>query len=314
MVCAGIVVDNSGNEMKVKTKLLRKLCSLKENDLIDHLLKVKPNLKDYGTYLYSENENNKVLAVAHMDVASSVNQNLMLRVIKERDTTILMHPALDDRLGIFAILYLFPQYGIHTDILLVTDEEICASSAEDFAYECEKQYNWIVELDRAGEDVVMYEYRRNSQLVEDLVSSDFKLGLGSYSDICAMVSLEVSAFNMGIGYHHQHTDQCCAVLDQLGRQMGRLKEFYDDFKDKPYKHVYSPDQMILYRTLAMEFGEEGKWLTEQEWEELYGEEGSGAYWQGGQMHWSHVAQKHSSYERYEGNRLWPGEWDDSNQN
>ena len=300
--------------MKVKAKILSALCSLPEAQLCDHLKVVRPNLKDCGNYLYSESPKNKVLAVAHMDVAQGVSTSASFRVVKDDSTSVILHPTLDDRLGVFTILYLLPQYNIATDILLTTDEESCMSTARDFAEVCNKDYNWIVELDRAGEDVVLYEYRDDVALVSDLESVGFKLGVGSYSDICEMDELGVSAFNMGIGYHFQHTSQCCAVLPQLARQLAKLKVFYDKFKDKAYEHEYVPRG--IYYPSARDFSDDTRlyegWGDDDEkrWDEQYGEEGSGTYWQGGQMHWSYVQPRKKAYGEHRGKRLWAGHWGD----
>ncbi len=291
--------------MKVNLKILNNLCTLPEEKLRNHLKIVRPNLKDYGEYLYSESPNSKVLAVAHMDVHEI--KGTQFRLVKNENTTVILHPSLDDRLGIFSILYLFPQYEISTDILLTTDEECCMSSAKEFAENCNKDYNWIVELDRAGTDVVMYNYDEDKDIIADLKSTGFKLGIGSYSDICELEGLGVSAFNMGIGYHFQHSAQCCVILRELAIQLRRLKMFYDKFKDQAYEHEYVPvatsypsDRDFLDNPMY--------WDDEGEDDEHYA--GADTYWENGKMHWSYVPPRRQLQRQWKGKRLWPGHWEE----
>jgi hypothetical protein len=294
--------------MKVNLKILNNLCTLSEEKLKNHLKMVRPNLKDYGTYLYSENPDAKVLAVAHMDVHSITGTQF--RLVKDETTTVILHPGLDDRLGIFTILYLFPQYEIATDVLLTTDEECCMSTARDFAENCTKDYNWIVELDRAGEDVVMYNYDEDKEIIKDLKSVGFQLGAGSYSDICELEDLGASAFNMGIGYHFQHTSQCCVILRELARQLRKLKTFYDQFKDTKYEHEYVP--IGTYYPTRRDFEDdvhlyEG-WGSDND---EFDHDNSDVYWKNGEMHWSYVRPRRPSYGQHRGKRLWSGHWDEA---
>jgi hypothetical protein len=290
--------------MKVNLKILNNLCTLPEEKLKDHLKAVRPNLKDHGEYLYSESPDNKVLAVAHMDVHSV--PGTQFRLVKDENTTVILHPGLDDRLGIFSILYLFPQYEIATDILLTTDEEYCMSSAKEFAENCKKDYNWIVELDRAGDDVVMYNYDDDDSIIADLKSVGFKLGRGSYSDICELEALGVSAFNIGIGYHFQHTAQCCVILRELALQLRKLKNFYDQFKGKSYEHFYVPSA-ARYPTDRDFLDNPLYWDDEDENEDEH-YAGADTYWQNGKMHWSYVPPRRRLQRQWKGKRLWSGHW------
>lgn len=290
--------------MKVNLKILNNLCTLPEEKLRNHLKVVRPNLKDYGEYLYSESPNSKVLAVAHMDVHTV--PGTYFRLVKNENTTVILHPGLDDRLGIFSILYLFPQYDIATDILLTTDEECCMSSAREFAENCKKDYNWIVELDRAGDDVVMYNYDDDESIKADLKSVGFKLGIGSYSDICELEGLGVSAFNMGIGYHFQHTAQCCVILRELATQLRKLKMFYDQFKDQAYEHDYIP-AATSYPS-DRDFLDNPMYWDDEDDDGHYA--GADTYWENGKMHWSYVPPRRQLQRQWKGKRLWPGHWEE----
>ena len=305
-------IPGDRHTMNVNLKILENLCTLSEIKLRDHLKSTSPSLKDYETYLYADT-GSRVLAVAHMDVLIGVSNPF--RLFKDGDYTVVMHPNLDDRLGIFTILHLFPQYGIATDVLLTTDEEICRSTARDFTERCKKNYNWIVEVDRAGEDVVLYNYESDKRIVKDLKSVGFNINRGSYSDICEMEGLFTSAFNMGIGYHFQHTTQCCASLQQLARQLKKLQSFYNTFKDVSYEHEYVPIVFGGYPR-ELDFDDDsylydGWGVSEDDTCDM-----ADTYWVNGQMHWAYVPprgrRKRDRGYNKNGRRLWSGHWNDEN--
>jgi hypothetical protein len=220
--------------MKVNLDVLKRLCTMKERKVQRYINKVVPSIDDYGAFMWKQKEGVKILAVAHMDV---IFEDSEFRSIKTNNDIIVLSPTLDDRLGIFTILNLLPQYGIEVDMLFTKDEERCMSTAEDFVRICDKDYNLIIEFDRMGTDVVMYDYECNVELKADLESVGFEIGRGTYSDIRELEGLGVSAFNMGIAYHFQHTERCCASLADLARQLEKLKLFHDQFSGKVYEHM-----------------------------------------------------------------------------
>jgi hypothetical protein len=220
--------------VKVNLGVLKKLCSMKERKVKRYLKATVPDIDDYGAFLWKQTEGVKILAVAHMDV---VFDDKDFKSVTTKNDIIVFSPALDDRLGIFTITHLLPQFGIEVDMLFTTDEEKCLSTASDFTRYCDKEYNWIVEFDRMGTDVVLYDYDCNVELQEDLKSVGFEIGHGSYSDIRDMEDMGVAAFNMGIGYHFQHTERCCASMVDLSTQLKKLQEFVEHYGEVAYEHV-----------------------------------------------------------------------------
>jgi hypothetical protein len=164
-----------------------------------------------GPY-YHHKHGSKVLGVAHLDTVMSA------RPIK--DGKFVCCPQLDDRLGVYCLLDWLPRMGIQLDVLLTTGEEHCRSTAAHF----QGEYNWIAEFDRAGNDVVFYQYH-----------DDFapwwsgRIGHGSYSDIVDMEALGVCAVNIGIGYQFQHTMECYADLRETEKQLKRFGKFFDRY-------------------------------------------------------------------------------------
>ena len=142
---------------------------------------------------------------------------------------------LDDRLGAWVLLDILPKMGIHCDILLTDSEESGQSTAKYFTDT--DRYNWIFEFDRAGTDVVLYEYKTD-QLCELLEGYGFQIGYGSFSDIC-FLDPEVSAINFGVGYHRQHTRHCYARLRDTEAMVNRFAQFYSDQKDERLEHTPS---------------------------------------------------------------------------
>jgi len=165
-----------------------------------------------------------ILAVAHLDTVQK--KNTFGRLNFENETRV-YHPKLDDRLGAFIILHMLPEMNINVDILFTTDEEICNSTAKDF--QPDKDYKWIVEFDRAGEDVVLYDFE-SKEIVDALTSVGFEIGIGSYTDICDL-NLGVVGFNVGVGYENPHSYTAYFVVETLVSQLEKFKLFYNKYKD-----------------------------------------------------------------------------------
>ncbi len=129
---------------------------------------------------------------------------------------------------------MLPKLGITCDWLLTTDEEIGQSTAEDF--ETEKAYNWTFQFDRAGTDVVMYDYE-TPDLVELVEKAGARVGQGSFSDICYLEHLGCAGFNWGVGYEDYHSPRSHAWLEDTFRMVARFAKFYNANKDEwmPYE-------------------------------------------------------------------------------
>lgn len=161
--------------------------------------------------LYHKDNGSNVLGVAHLDTVL--------------DSTPFIHngivhcPQLDDRLGVWVLLHLLPSMGVNLDVLLTDNEEIGDSTGQWFIPK--KQYNWIIEFDRAGTDIVFYQYKGFAKHW-----SGIKHGMGSYSDISFMDHIGVMAANIGIGYHGQHSDYCYADLRDTYRQVRLFSKFF----------------------------------------------------------------------------------------
>jgi hypothetical protein len=217
-----------------------------------------------GIYIYKDN-GAKILSVCHLDTRQDKQH---FRVRESRGEV--QCPQLDDRLGAFVLLEMLPKLKIHSDLLFTVGEEHGNSTAKHF--KSDKKYNWLMEPDRTGDDVVLYRYgdKGDNQWRKAITSCGFKLSTGSYTDISDMESLGCKAMNIGIGYFEYHSPQSYVRLDMLQKQLDKFQVFYALYKDTlfPHKKVeYVQSTWAGYEGTAGEYVE-GKWMSHWEKEKL----------------------------------------------
>ena len=148
------------------------------------------------------------------------------------------------------------------DWLITEDEEVSNSSAARFVVPEGKQYNWIVEFDRAGDDAVVYQYgdkTRGVTWVETehgykrieygggndsgwenaLKKFGFHVGIGSYSDIRELEHLRCKAVNIGIGYLQSpsyHSRRAAIDVGMMMRQVEKFVRFYEKYESVRFGH------------------------------------------------------------------------------
>lgn len=180
------------------------------------------------------NRGASILAVAHLDTVANRNKR-EATIVETQDGPCVFSRALDDRLGAYTILELLPKLGIDVDVLLTTGEEIGQSTAQHFY--TEKDYNWIIEFDRGGMDVVHYQYE-NAEMRELVRECGAKNGWGSYSDIAYMEHLQLKAFNWGTGYEDYHYPRAHVfILDYL-TMVEHFQLFYAYNSGTQLEHAY----------------------------------------------------------------------------
>ncbi len=173
-----------------------------------------------GQTLYYLDRGSSVLSVAHTDF-------VLWNEPKAKRGRITA-PQLDDRAGCAIACDILPAMGIDCDILLTVDEEIGKSSAQWSQGIIRDDYNWMVEFDRAGCDVVTYQY--SDQYWEDSLNEFASLGWGSFSDICELEHLGVCGVNWGTGYHRQHTKECYLNVAECHHMLELFRSFYGVYK------------------------------------------------------------------------------------
>jgi hypothetical protein len=183
-----------------------------------------------------------VLGVAHLDVVNELNHFYPLNI---HNGKIVMSSRCDDRLGVYILLKILPAMGIKVDVLLTDNEEIGQSTAVDFV--SKKKYNWIFQFDRRGDDVVTYKYN-NKKWLNALTDSGFKIGVGSFSDICELENLGCSGVNVGCGYFSEHSDLCFFDVYLMIKQVSIFISFYNDNKNVFFPHEKNViSEKILYK-------------------------------------------------------------------
>jgi len=190
--------------------------------------------KPHNFYYYKDNGSD-VLAVAHLDTVVEPRERTARYM--QTDAGLVIHSgALDDRLGAYVILELLPRLGLQHDILLTVGEERGQSTAEFF--ESPKEYNWIIEFDRGGTDVVMYDYE-TQEMVDKVRAARARVGGGSFSDISYMEHLGVKAFNWGVGYHDYHSPRGFAYLDDTFEMVVKYQRFHKQNEGQYLLHLPS---------------------------------------------------------------------------
>ncbi|MFO0822542.1 MAG: hypothetical protein U0792_05380 [Gemmataceae bacterium] len=146
-------------------------------------------------------------------------------------------PALDDRLGAYILIDLLPSLGVYFDLLLTDAEEQGRSTAAYF--KPPRAYNWMFSFDRAGTDVVLYQYE-NRDLRELLQKNGFSVGLGSRSDIAYLGHLGCKGMNVGCGYHGAHRPTCHMILSETETMVSQFAAFWRLYAATPLPHRSQP--------------------------------------------------------------------------
>jgi hypothetical protein len=136
----------------------------------------------------------------------------------------LYHNAIDNRLGVYLGLAVFPAMGINVDLLLTSGEESGASTAAMFRPRT--QYRWMFSFDRGGDDVVCYQYECAS-LAMALQLAGFTVSEGSYSCIAELEHLGCCGMNFGCGMFNYHSEDAFCDLAMLEGQLRRFTAFYN---------------------------------------------------------------------------------------
>lgn len=174
-------------------------------------------------YWFKDNGSN-ILAVAHLDTVCGDRRAVLAQTA---GGDVVYSGALDDRLGAYVLGALLPDMGLTFDLLLTTGEESGMSTASFFdpAEHHDRTYDWIIEFDRGGTDVVMYQYE-DDESIRRVEESGAKVGNGSFSDIAFLEHLRVKAFNWGVGYRDYHGPRGHVWLDDMFYMVDLFVKFH----------------------------------------------------------------------------------------
>lgn len=160
-----------------------------------------------------------VLFVAHLDTVRKPR-------LRKSDRRYIHGQGFDDRLGCMLAYNLSKELG--ADLLLTDHEEGGGTTAR---YHKTKDYNWIVEFDREGIDVVTYGL--DGYDFRQILENYWNIGFGSYSDICD-IKTDACCFNLGLGHRNSHSKNSFIKIKELESQIDKFKEFYAVHKDTKY--------------------------------------------------------------------------------
>jgi hypothetical protein len=213
-----------------------------ENDIVEmaeyrgftiERIRDNPNNAEEETQYYAYLDGgHDTLAVCHLDTVCAPS---FLR----KEDGLIKSPAVDNRLGAYIIMDLLSEKGIHSDILLTTDEEKGRSSARWFDTCGDKEYNWIFSFDRKGEDAALYQYIGIEEWRNALDASGFKIAHGISSDIVYLDHLGRAGVNVGIGYCELfHSTGAWADIEVAVRQLNRFADFWKRNHEIRYEYRY----------------------------------------------------------------------------
>jgi hypothetical protein len=219
--------------------------------------------EDPEDFYYFRDNGSSILAVAHLDtVAPGYSRGC--HFLSTEAGEVVYSRALDDRLGAYIILELLPALGINHDILLTVGEESGQSTAMFF--DPPKDYDWIIEFDRGGTDVVMYSYETPE--IADLVrDAGAVVGEGIFTDICYLEHLGCKGFNWGVGYRDYHGPRSHAYLEDTFSMLSKYLKFHRVNAGVAMPHVEDHGWWRGWRRGGSSYPSDA-WLSDSRWDDI----------------------------------------------
>ena len=157
-----------------------------------------------------------VLLVAHLD---TVYNDIPSIICRSADGRYIMSPqgiGGDDRCGVYMILQIIKEVRCH--VLFCEDEEVGGRGARAFEGSgLEVDVNYIVEMDRRGNNDAVFYNCDNPEFTEFVCSFGFREAAGSFSDISVVAPyLKTAAVNISAGYYNEH--RLHEVIDSFALQ------------------------------------------------------------------------------------------------
>ena len=208
-------------------------------------------------FLYAEGST-PVLLVAHLD---TVHRALPETICYSADGAVMMSPqgiGGDDRAGVYMILRLIQ--SVHCHVLFCEDEETGGCGARAFTKSgIVPDVNYIVELDRVGNNDAVFYQCRNRQFELYINSFGFQTAFGSFSDISILAPhLNLAAVNLSTGYYHAHQPGEYVRLDKVEELIDRVEKLLQteaerfSYAPKPAaRKLNEPDGLQRKRLVAL---------------------------------------------------------------
>ncbi len=212
---------------------------MKVNELKYWLSNKETIFSDFDSFTLDSNDPNKrrifmdrgslILFVVHIDTIQKPKY-VRKRSTKSGKLKRIYAQGLDDRLGCMIAFQLSEELG--TDLLICDNEEKCRSTGQFHEL---KDYNWIVEFDREGKDVVTYDLDCDG--FRKALSEHWEIGFGSYSDILQLQT-QACCMNVGLGHHFSHSKDSYVDVKVMHKQIAKFKQFYKEYKDVKFERDY----------------------------------------------------------------------------
>lgn len=206
-------------------------------------------ITDKPGYLYAEGTI-PVLLVAHMD---TVHRQPVEQICYSADGAVAMSPqgiGGDDRCGVWMILQILRTTNCH--VLFCEDEEVGCIGAKKFTGgSLRPQVNYIVELDRRGNNDAVF-YRCDNPEFEDFVTSfGFETAGGSCSDISYIAPyLETAAVNISCGYYCEHQRHEYIHLEEIELNADRVAQMVTQ-QTEHFEYMEQQDSFFGGRALTL---------------------------------------------------------------
>lgn len=176
-----------------------------------------------------------IALVAHLDtVAEMPRQNAELFWDKEKQVMFCPgYPGFDDKAGLYSIIKII-QNGLRPTLCLCCDEEKGGKGAQKLAEMNTRlsQLKYLIELDRAGYDDIVYYQCGNKQFQQYTQSFGFTKQSGSFSDISFISPLwDIASCNISCGYLNEHSEAEILCVEWMERTIDIVIKMLEDAKN-----------------------------------------------------------------------------------
>lgn len=227
---------------------IKEILQLTQEELLDfcytELLKrnYKNNEITYtDDYVYARG-NIPVLLVAHCDI---VHKTIPETIVYDKQQQILWSPTGiggDDRCGVFALLKISEKLKPY--LLFTTDEEIGGVGVKKFTKDFDEiPVNFIIEIDRRGNNQVVFYDCGNKEFQNYIISFGFDKKHGTYSDVSTLsTTYDIAGCNLSAGYYNEHTTTEHIIMEHLYNTIKLVNKILKDTKN----HKFYDCQEIKY--------------------------------------------------------------------
>jgi hypothetical protein len=246
---------------------IEKILKLNQEDLLDfsYLELLKRGYRDRNIlytndYVYAKG-NIPILLVAHYDI---VHKEIPKIIVNDKRQRILWSPTGiggDDRCGVYAILKICEKLKPY--VLFTTDEEIGGVGVRKFVKEIDEiPVNFIIEIDRKGNEEVVFYQCGNKEFQNYIISFGFEKNYGSYSDVSTLSThYDIAGCNVSAGYYNQHTTTEHIYMEHLENTMEKVMNILKD----TINHKFYDCQEVKYTTPKYNYGYGWDYGYDEDW-------------------------------------------------